>query len=245
MGKKNKPTQPPTNRLVHARKLPELVLLASGDVWIHGGLGGWSETPTRGYHEVTIDELWSAQDGRCIEQGPASATPPENAVVWDSVSKALVPLRSWPGKPQLGEVKLGEGLAVRVGGVHRESAGKFGSRPLAEDKLIFVRPEGNVEIKLKQARADPTLTLLRDGRILSTGGYEVTIDFSWEDVYSGVNCAELIDPVRGTLKSLPSLNRGRYKHGAIEIAPGRVLIVGGSSRDDDAINSIELVTIKK
>jgi hypothetical protein len=72
---------------------------------------------------------------------------------------------------------------------------------------------------LKNPRAEHTATLLTDGRVLITGGYQDSRNLS---------VAEIIDPAKGTVNTLDSrLRTGRFGHSAQRLSDGRVLIAGG------------------
>ena len=75
--------------------------------------------------------------------------------------------------------------------------------------------------EMQDARADHTATLLREGRVLITGGM----------VENGVflDTAELFDPKSGKFETLPKMRERRVGHTASLLPDGRVLIAGGSS----------------
>ena len=98
-------------------------------------------------------------------------------------------------------------------------------------------------LTLSTARAEPTLTRLRDGRVVVSGGYKIDVDFSWEDTYVGLAAVEVVDPVRMTVKRVDGLKLARYHHSVLEVAPGRLLVVGGSSQDGAAIASVEILLV--
>lgn len=232
------------SNLVHARIAPEVVLLANGDVWIHGGVGQWSHALLK-LAPVTNDERWVAAKGRCLDEGTGLTTPPADAVVWDAAKQALRSAKTWPGKPALGRLALDGGVTLRVGGKQAEDAGRLGMRDSSIDAVVIEGPGKSLvaRLKLAVARADPTLTPLRDGRVVVSGGYTITTDFSWEDVLHGDTAVEIIDPKLGTVKRAGNLQVARYHHAAIEVAPGRVLNVGGSSRDGTPIDAVELIAV--
>lgn len=167
----------PRSRLVQARVAPEVLLLANGDVWIHGGVGPWSEA-IRGPAPVTIDERWVAR-ARCRDEGPGRTAPPADAVAWDAARGCLQPTSRWPGEPACGRLALGGGVTLRAGGKQATDAGRFGMRDSPSDAVTIEGPgTPSKALKLAVARADPTLTLLRDGRVVVSGGYTISMDFS-------------------------------------------------------------------
>jgi hypothetical protein len=70
---------------------------------------------------------------------------------------------------------------------------------------------------LVQARGYHTATLLPNGKVLVTGGF------------NGVASAELYDPASGTWTPTGSLTNGRSQHTAILLPNGKVLVAGGIS----------------
>jgi hypothetical protein len=79
---------------------------------------------------------------------------------------------------------------------------------------------------LIMGRANPTATLLADGRVLLVGGYGPG---------AGANgflaSAELYDPNTGTWSATASMSVGRTGHSAALLADGRVLVAGGDGGD--------------
>jgi hypothetical protein len=228
--------------LTHARVAAELVLLADDDVWIHGGVAGWD--PTRhGPRPVTVDERWVAARGTCRVEHTSPAAPPEGAVAWDPKRRRLQPATRWPGKPAFGSLTVADGVSVRAGGRRSVDAGKFGTRPEALATVTLKGPDWTRQLKLSAARADPTLTPLRDGRVVVSGGYTIDMDFSWEDVYTGSAAVDVVDPTARTVKRAAGLQVARYHHAVIELASGLLLVVGGASRDDSPLASVELIAV--
>ncbi len=86
---------------------------------------------------------------------------------------------------------------------------------------------------LATPRYDHTATLLEDGQVLVVGG---TIDTSISGfVYA--DTAELYDPEADTHQSIPML-AARTAHGAVRLANGDVLVVGGVSSTGAATQSL-------
>lgn len=108
-------------------------------------------------------------------------------------------------------------------------AGGFDGNALRVDAEIFdpatsqMRKVGS----LNQARSGATGTILPDGRVLIVGGGR-----SVSPNRRALASAELFDPATGTFAPAGSLHQRRYKHGAIALSSGDVLIVGGSDERD-------------
>lgn len=83
-------------------------------------------------------------------------------------------------------------------------------------------------------RSRPSAVTLADGRVLVTGGRggkgggEIRIE------------AELYDPASGTFSPTGSLTVPRYVASVVRLVDGRVLLAGGSNRDDGTLASAEI-----
>lgn len=135
--------------------------------------------------------------------------------------------KSVPGPAMLGPrdsptvVVLADGRVLIAGG--------FDGSGLRADAEIFdptTSPLTSVG-SLNEARSGATGTLLRDGRVLVVGGGK-----SVSPNRRALASAELFDPATGRFAPAGSLQQGRYKHGAIALPSGDVLIVGGSDERD-------------
>ena len=80
---------------------------------------------------------------------------------------------------------------------------------------------------LQSPRTSHTATLLRDGRVLVTGGeFDVYVD----DI-EVLSSTELYDPIGGTWTSAANLNMALTYHVAVLLTDGRVLVLGGPGPD--------------
>jgi hypothetical protein len=77
-----------------------------------------------------------------------------------------------------------------------------------------------------------TATLLKDGRVLLTGG--------GGEAYASSTSAEIYDPVTGRFTTTGAMRTGRWLHTATLLADGRVLVVGGRSPKDSAYDNAEV-----
>jgi N-acetylneuraminic acid mutarotase len=106
------------------------------------------------------------------------------------------------------------------------AGGNNGERSLSEAE-VFDPKTNSFELvgKMKTARAIHTATKLSDDRILLTGG-EVKRN-------SVISDAEIFDPETSSFKQVSNkMNAVRYKHDAVLLADGSVLIFGGSDEND-------------
>lgn len=78
---------------------------------------------------------------------------------------------------------------------------------------------------LTQARSMPTGAVLQDGRVLLAAGYFTNQPAELE--LRMLDSAELYDPTANTWTPTGSLEEARYGAGAVTLADGRVLVVGG------------------
>ncbi len=77
---------------------------------------------------------------------------------------------------------------------------------------------------MSTARGYSTATLLSDGKVLVTGGYNYPY-YS----YNYLATAEVYDPAAGTWSATGSMSTARYQHTATLLANGKVLVAGGYS----------------
>jgi len=86
---------------------------------------------------------------------------------------------------------------------------------------------------LHTAREAYTATLLGNGQVLVTGGYNYNDD-------NPFTSAELYDPTTRIWSRSVNLNTGRYNHTATLLPDGKVLVVGGLDAFGTTLNSAEL-----
>jgi hypothetical protein len=108
-------------------------------------------------------------------------------------------------------------------------AGGYDGADVRADAEIFDPVSGRMTAtgSLGTARSGATATLLADGRVLVTGGGRPD-----REPRRALASAELFDP--DTQRFLPAgaMAQGRYKHGAVRLANGDVLVLGGSDERD-------------
>lgn len=108
-------------------------------------------------------------------------------------------------------------------------AGGYDGTDVRSDAEIFDPVSGRLSAAgpLGAARSGATATLLGDGRVLVAGGGRPD-----REPRQALASAELFDPATGRFSAAGTMAQGRYKHGAVRLANGDVLIVGGSDARD-------------
>lgn len=108
-------------------------------------------------------------------------------------------------------------------------AGGYDGRDARADAEIFDPATGRMTSAgpLAAARSGATGTLLADGRVLVAGGGRPD-----REPRRALASAELFDPATGRFTPAGTMAQERYKHGAVRLANGDVLIVGGSDIRD-------------
>jgi hypothetical protein len=80
--------------------------------------------------------------------------------------------------------------------------------------------------KLETGRGGHTATLLPDGKVLIAGGIDYSADGT--PIFAS---AELYDPDKGTWSATGSMTVSRFKHAAVRLGSGEVLVAGGTSTE--------------
>ena len=144
--------------------------------------------------------------------------------------------------PDLAGPRSSASVAVLADGRVLIAGGFDGANPLASAEIYDPRT-GRIQStgNLVSARSGATATLLRDGRVLIAGGG--TGDRSDRVALAS---AELYDPRTGRFTATGSLAQRRYKHGAVALPDGDVIILGGSDERDYSgkLNSVERYNVR-
>ncbi|MEI7475178.1 MAG: kelch repeat-containing protein [bacterium] len=76
--------------------------------------------------------------------------------------------------------------------------------------------------KMNNARRSNSITVLKNGKVLITGGEDISIITG-----TSLKTAEILDPETETWQKLPDMNYDRVNHKAMLLKNGNVLIIGG------------------
>lgn len=219
------------------RMLHTSTLLKTGRVLVTGGfntaaeeydpqLAAWSSVDSslathRGHTASVLG------NGKVLLAGGASPTSEE---LYDPDSKhwSLAGAMSTP-RFNAGAAVLSNGAVMVTGGGTGESSGPV----LASSEVYDPSSDRwSPAASLNTARRGHTMTLLKNGAILVTGGTNENGDT--------LASSELYDPGSGTWKKLPDMHAGRALHTATLLSSGKVLVVGGSGQAWTQNNSTEL-----
>lgn len=117
---------------------------------------------------------------------------------------------------------LRDGRVLVTGGVGHDE------RALATAEIFDPRTNAfTAATPMNAARSQHTATPLNDGRVLIAGGG--SCDCGSKTVYRS---AEIYDPAAGKFVPAGNLSGARYKHTAVLLADGKVLVAGGSDARD-------------
>src|SRR5580700_4596434 len=128
-------------------------------------------------------------------------------------------------------IRLRDGRVLLCGGTATgEVGGVLSSAELYDPAARTFAPTGSMTVP----RAGQTITMLRDGRVLLTGGVQ-NVGFRSE-----LSSAEIYDPAAGTFSATGSMSVPREGHTATILRDGRVLIAGGSDNGVHTLDTAEI-----
>ena len=192
-------------------------------------------SPVSPLHAATAVLL---EDGRVLFAGALVADPrqPGPAEIYDPRTGRFREIAGM-GEPALRP----HGVAVRGGAIFvaGQRLERFDSATERFERVLIELPTSN-----------PTMTLLGDGRVLLSGGYEGTPQLAASrDQSVGVPASRqlwILDPSTFALLSLGSMTEPRFMHTATDLRDGRVLISGGDAdtHRDRTLNSAEVVDLR-
>ncbi|HET9051473.1 MAG TPA: kelch repeat-containing protein [Candidatus Dormibacteraeota bacterium] len=224
--------------LAQARRGNETVVLGDGRVLVSGGIAGSKVLasteiydPAKGrwatvapMHEPRFDHMLTVlQDGRVLAVGGTSndgSNGLSTAEIYNPKADTWTMVSGGMSTPRTGAraVLLKDGRVLVVGGVTN-----LGPSGATLDSAEIFDAAGNVFThtgSLRQARADLTLTLLSDGRVLAAGGMNSE---------GTLATAEILDPVVGTWAEAGAMATSRHLATASRLANGEVLVTGGET----------------
>jgi hypothetical protein len=128
-------------------------------------------------------------------------------------------------------VKLLDGRVLICGGTATgQIGGVLASAELYDPVARTFTPTGSMTVP----RTGQTITLLRDGRVLLTGGDRAA------GFRAQLASAEIYNPASGTFSATGSMSTPREGHTATLLRDGRVLVAGGSPNGIQATSSAEV-----
>ena len=164
---------------------------------------------------------WALQDWQTVQfrpPGPAPVVTPPPAAASSPGSFAKVG-RMTAGRTNHAAARLIDGRVLLVGGDMDVTTDPLTLRPTAE----LFDPATDVftpTAPMTAGREHLAASLLADGRVLVTGGYDAGGD--------PLASAELFDPATGKFAATGPMTVARADHTATLLADGRVLVVGGT-----------------
>ena len=186
----------------------------------------------RALGECCLVVLVAASASSCIE-----GTPPVVPATWETILLADASIMELEDRSSLRSVgSIGRSMTPLLDGTVLVCGGKGrGSYTVAEiyDPRTgrFART-GDILVK----RFDCPATLLKDGRVLLTGG----TSSSPATYNKRIADAEIYDPVARSFTRTGSMQRSRWGHTSTLLADGRVLITGGINEEEGFTTSAEL-----
>lgn len=239
-------------RLGSPRATHQLVAAGEGRLLAIGGCvrSGCEAGPA----SATVDII-DAQSMRLVDSGrllvqrvqpSAAALPDGRVLVLGGWVDGRVSATTEIFNPATGESLAGPAMAgprnapavVRLADGRILIAGGYDGSDVRSDAEIFDPATGRMTATgaFGTARSGATATLLTDGRVLVAGGGRPD-----RAPRLALASAEIFDPAAGRFRPAGPLAQARYKHGALRLANGDVLIVGGSdARDyDGKLRSVE------
>jgi hypothetical protein len=147
----------------------------------------------------------------------------QSAELFNSVSGSFYPTgKMTRARDAHTATRLNNGKVLLTGGL--DGIGITATAELydpATGKFEVTKDNANSQTVMNSARAFHTATLLQDGTVLITGGYNGGY----------LNTAELYDPQSGKFIPVEPMNSARSNHAAVMLSNGTVLITGGVDAD--------------
>jgi hypothetical protein len=213
--------------------------LPSGQVLIAGGMeeggGGLASVELYDPADNAVQELGSLTerrvshtatalaDGRVLIAGGYNGEYLRSVEVFDPTTRRISPGGSLlEGRSGHTATLLPDGRVLFVGGVGR-------GWTFLRSAELYDPGTGRSEAvdSMRVPRESHTTTLLADGRVLVIGGHSGRREDM--EVYAS---AEIFSPATRRFEPAGTLGIARHKHDAVELADGRVLVIGGADDSD-------------
>ena len=158
-----------------------------------------------------------------------SQAPP--VIVTNAQGNQVAALAMTTPRANAAAVRLRDGRVLICGGTATgQVGGILASAELYDPAARTFTATGSMTVQ----RAGQTITMLRDGRVLLTGGVK-NVGFRSE-----LASAEIYDPASGTFSATGSMSVPREGHTATLLRDGRVLVVGGSDNGTHTLDTAEV-----
>ncbi len=177
---------------------------------------------------VALSFLLAAVITACAGGGVTQAPP---AFVTSPQGNRVEALAMTSPRANAAAIRLRDGRILICGGTATgEVGGVLSSAELYDPAARSFTPTGAMTVR----RAGQTITMLRDGRVLLTGGVQNA------GYRSQLASAEIYDPSTGAFSATGSMLTPREGHTATMLRDGRVLVVGGSPNGIQTTGSAEI-----
>ncbi len=177
---------------------------------------------------VALSFLGAATLAACAGTGVTEAPP---AFVTSPQGNRVEALAMTTPRANAAAIRLRDGRVLICGGTATgEIGGVLSSAEIYDPVARTFTPTGAMTVP----RTGQTITMLRDGRALLTGG-DQNAGFR-----SQLASAEIYDPGSGTFTATGSMSTPREGHTATMLRDGRVLVAGGSPNGIQATDSAEV-----
>jgi hypothetical protein len=177
---------------------------------------------------IALSLLCAFALGACGSAGMSQAPP---VTVTNAAGNQVAALAMTTPRANAAAIRLRDGRVLICGGTATgQVGGILASAELYDPAARTFTATGSMTVP----RAGQTITMLRDGRVLVTGGVK-NVGFRSE-----LASAEIYDPASGTFSATGSMSVPREGHTATLLRDGRVLVVGGSDNGTHTLDTAEV-----
>ena len=180
------------------------------------------------WYPIALSLFIAGAISACAGGGVTEAPP---AFVTSAQGNRVEALAMTTPRANAAAIRLRDGRVLICGGTATgQVGGVLSSAELFDPAAQSFTPTGSMTV----ARAGQTITMLRDGRVLLTGGVQNA------GFRSELSSAEIYDPAAGTFSATGSMTVPREGHTATILRDGRVLVAGGSDNGIHTLDSAEI-----